>query len=202
MAIGPSMNAFLSNKALKTSLSIQVGLVLPRMKVCFKEEHNVDTKCHPKGPIPDALSVATIMAIGLELTVEAEVFGFSLIDSIMPGDLIALGVYRNWTLSTDCADRRVFRPGEPLDTKPKSVVDGKDVTPVNARAVEGRHNITSSGELVPSRYWRGGILRQWHEWRNSKHHAPPFPPLRRPKHRLAHRPRSLGLMGRTVYKDR
>ncbi|KAH0552960.1 hypothetical protein GP486_006842 [Trichoglossum hirsutum] len=180
--------------AVKTHVALQATIVLPRMKVCFSEAYNVDSKCGPKGPIPEALSMTTTMNIGLELNLEAGVFGFVLMDTLLARDLTALGVYHNWTLAKDCIDKRGFKPGTPLDAKPKSVVDGKEVTPVRARAVERGHNVTISREgPVASRGWRGSILRR--RRRNSKHNAHLIPPLRKPKY-----PPSL--MERLVYKDR
>jgi hypothetical protein len=81
----------------------------------------VDSKCAPNGPIANALGITSTMAIGLEITAEAEVFEFVLIDALIPNDLIALGVYNNWTLGKDCVDKNGIKAGKPIDTMAKSL---------------------------------------------------------------------------------
>ncbi|KAH0545378.1 hypothetical protein FGG08_000519 [Glutinoglossum americanum] len=197
MYIGPSITAYLKNPAVKTSISLQTAIVLPRVKVCFNEEHNVDSKCAPKGLIPKALSITTTMGVGLELVAEAEIFGFTLIDGIIPNDLKALGLFHNFTMGKSCIDDRGIKPGKPLDSQPKSVVDGKEVMPVRSREVEGQTASTPKGELVASRGRRGMALQQQ---RNRTDRAPLIALLRRWG---GHRSRSAMLTGHsTAYADR
>jgi hypothetical protein len=104
----------------------------------------------PDGPIADALRIAPVMGIGLEITAEANIFGFTLIDNFIGGDLTALGVYYNWTLSENCVDSDGIKPGQPMNTTAQSL-NGSEATITPPPPVKEREFQRSWRDLAASR---------------------------------------------------